>query len=69
VRHGLVGYGGGKGGGVRRWHWRGACSVRPNVRAEAPGADGRLARASDDEPWRSPGQGGRPWRVASRARG
>ena len=38
-------------------------SRRPNVRANPPCVDGRLARASDDEPPRSRGQGGRPRRV------
>ena len=37
--------------------------MRPNVRANPPCVDGRLARASDDEPPRSRGQGGRPRRV------
>jgi len=41
----------------------------PNVRAEAPGADGWLARLTDDSQPPSAGQGSRPWRVASRARG
>jgi hypothetical protein len=53
--------------------WPAECTVRvlvgPNVRAEAPGADGWLARGTDDDSWRFRGQGSRPWRVASRARG
>jgi hypothetical protein len=55
----------------RTFCWRTArrVSVLPNVRAEATPADGRLARAADDAPWRPRGQGGRPWGVASRARG
>ena len=38
-------------------------NVRPNVRANPPGADGRLAREAQDRQWAPRGQGGRPRRV------
>ena len=55
-------------GSKRRRSTSGAANLRPNVRAEAPGADGCLARRADND-HRPGGQGSQPWRVASRARG
>jgi len=51
------------------WSTERTALVLPNVRAEAPGAAGCLARGPDDDLPPVRGQGSRPWRVASRARG
>jgi len=42
-----------------------AAEVTPNVRAKPLAAAGRLARAADDEPRRSHGQGALPWTVGA----
>jgi hypothetical protein len=44
---------------------RSAAFMRANVRAKPLAAAGRLARAADDEPRRSHGQGALPWTVGA----